>query len=400
MKNKIYISSFIGLISSIFIWCVGSDTELGDVERAIRDMAIKGYGYSAELLDEQLNQVSTLRAQERERISMPAGPERKVNFKKVQKVLIEKFSQIKSKAWDDYMHNRLWWQIAYLKESGHTTGPLTGGGTTPSGGGPIFTGSPSSSTTTTLPPPPNVDKYPVLKDDSALQPIVDKIKSLRQSVSDELKKCGGGLGGCQGDKSASAPWMGYVRELYKLWDITIADASNLSSAIKTAADSAQDKGEFQSSLKEAVWLKASGTNYTEMKQLNQTISGLSFMSKLEQDTVIEHNIWRVIMGVKPLKADEKKVIAARKHSEYMAQNKVLTHEENVEGRRTFMERCAAEGTNCGGENAATGHTSATQVVRDGWLTSAGHHSNIINPSWGSMGLGFKEPYWWTAVFGP
>lgn len=367
---------------------VGSDTDLGDVERAIRDLAIKGYGYSPDLLDEQLNNVSLIRTQERYKSFTPVL--RGVNAKKVQKVLIEKFSDIKKKAWDDYINHRLPWQN--INHDGVTiTGPLTTKGTNP------ITIIPSTTTTTQAPPPPpNVDKYPVLKDDNALKPIVDKISGLRNTVKDELNKCKDQ--NCAGNKTPSAPWMSAVNELNKLWDITISDASSLSSAIADAAKnvSGADKSEFESSLKEAIRLKASGNNYAEMKTVNDQISGQSFMNDQEKECTKLHNRWRAIMGLKPLSAEEKKVIAARKHSEYMKQKGQIGHSEDVPGRETPPARCQAEGTSCIGENVAAPFPDPKQVV-DKWITSAVHHINIIG-SHLRIGIGFVDSYW-TVVFG-
>lgn len=392
MKKYIYtITSTLYIIGYVlFIIGVGSDTDLGDVERAIRDIAIKGYSYSPDLLDEQLHNVSLMREQERARFLPPVLS--KVNRTKAQKILIEKFSDIKKKLWEDYIHHRLPWQQD-ANHPGGSTGPLTTGG----GGGPVIItpSTPPPSTQPPPPPPPNIDKYPILKDDNALKPIVDKINSLRSTVKDEVKKCEDEK--CPGNKTSSAPWMNAVNELWKLWDITIQDAGNLSSAIADAAKNVTDKAEFESSLREAIRLKASGNNYVDMKRINEQISGQGFMNDKEKECTKYHNIWRAVMGLPPFSAEEKKVIAARKHSEYMTQ-KDLTHNEDVAGRETPWARCSQEGTTCNAENVAKGTADPKQTL-DRWLSSAGHHRNIIGP-YSKIGIGFAEPYWWTAVFGP
>ncbi len=209
---------------------VGSDTDLGDVERAIRDLAIKGYGYSPELLDEQLKNVSLIRTQERYGAFTPII--KGVNFKEVQKALVEKFADIKKKAWDDHINHSLPWQNMNHNDA-TKSGPLTTSG--PTGGGPA-----PIPITQAPPPPPNIDKYPVLKDDNALKLIADKINELRNTIKDELNKCKDQ--NCSGNKTPSVAWMNAVNELNKLWDVTISDASSLSSAIKDAADKATDKG--------------------------------------------------------------------------------------------------------------------------------------------------------------
>lgn len=42
-----------------------------------------------------------------------------------------------------------------------------------------------------------------------------------------------------------------------------------------------------------------------------------------------------------------------------------------------------------GENAATGHTTAKQVV-DSWLRSKGHRANILNERFTKLGVGFEK----------
>ena len=50
----------------------------------------------------------------------------------------------------------------------------------------------------------------------------------------------------------------------------------------------------------------------------------------------------------------------------------------------------------GGENIARGYRDADAVM-NGWLTSAGHCRNIMNPNVSEMGIG-EVDNWWTQVF--
>ena len=57
-----------------------------------------------------------------------------------------------------------------------------------------------------------------------------------------------------------------------------------------------------------------------------------------------------------------------------------------------------------GENVATGHTSARQVV-DAWLRSEGHRANILNEKFTKLGVGFSpntgnryRGYAWSQLF--
>ena len=61
-------------------------------------------------------------------------------------------------------------------------------------------------------------------------------------------------------------------------------------------------------------------------------------------------------------------------------------------------------SNYTGENVATGHTSARQVV-DAWLRSEGHRANILNEKFTKLGVGFSpntgnryRGYAWSQLF--
>lgn len=56
-----------------------------------------------------------------------------------------------------------------------------------------------------------------------------------------------------------------------------------------------------------------------------------------------------------------------------------------------------------GENIAAGYTSPTSVMQ-GWMNSAGHRANILNPRWTVMASGYtlsdsSYRYWWAQNFG-
>ncbi len=140
-----------------------------------------------------------------------------------------------------------------------------------------------------------------------------------------------------------------------------------------------------------------------MKTVNDQIGGMSFMNDKEKECSKLHNRWRAVMGLNLLTPEEKKVIAARKHSEYMKNTGKFGHGEDVQGRETPWARCSAEGTNWNGENVAKGMIDPAQAL-NGWLTSAGHHSLILDMPFrggnnSKTGIGQADIFW-TAVFGP
>lgn len=66
----------------------------------------------------------------------------------------------------------------------------------------------------------------------------------------------------------------------------------------------------------------------------------------------------------------------------------------------ILETCKLSGV---GENVAYGYPTGRSVVVDGWMNSAGHRDNILNPTWRLMGIGARKGHngrWYVAqVFG-
>jgi len=89
---------------------------------------------------------------------------------------------------------------------------------------------------------------------------------------------------------------------------------------------------------------------------------------------------------------------ARAHSEDMAVRRFFDH-VNPDGDDPF-DRLAAAGwtSQLAGENIAQGYPTAQQVM-DGWMSSPGHCSNIMEPSFQWIGVGYYDGAYWTQVFG-
>lgn len=98
-------------------------------------------------------------------------------------------------------------------------------------------------------------------------------------------------------------------------------------------------------------------------------------------------------------------LAAQGHSNSMAQNDFHEHVSPVDGSDPG-DRIRAAGYNpqTWGENIAGGFTDEAAAM-DGWLTSPGHCSNIMNSAYSQMGSGFAENpasafrIYWTQNFG-
>jgi uncharacterized protein YkwD len=97
--------------------------------------------------------------------------------------------------------------------------------------------------------------------------------------------------------------------------------------------------------------------------------------------------------------------AARGHSEDMATQNYFSHTSS--DGRTFSQRISNAGymgTYPWGENIAAGQSSPAAVV-SGWMNSAGHCTNIMNPSHRAIGVGYAYSaassyrHYWTQDFG-
>lgn len=111
------------------------------------------------------------------------------------------------------------------------------------------------------------------------------------------------------------------------------------------------------------------------------------------------NEYRMTMGLRALALDLNLVQAAAGHSLEMRKLRYFAHESPKAERRTPTQRATKAGFkgSAVGENIAQGYRSPRAVHR-GWLTSPGHHRNILDPDWERMGVANSSDYW-TQVFG-
>lgn len=116
------------------------------------------------------------------------------------------------------------------------------------------------------------------------------------------------------------------------------------------------------------------------------------------------NDYRSMMGVLPMKMNFKLFWAAKLHSAWcMDFNGGRISHDSPGGPRgeNPQQRAQYEGYGGGcGENIhmSGGGGPSPQSAHDSWLTSSGHHRNILNPNWTVMGNGRSRNIW-TQVFG-
>lgn len=120
---------------------------------------------------------------------------------------------------------------------------------------------------------------------------------------------------------------------------------------------------------------------------------------LEASVLTLVNTERAKAGCKPVKSNSKLVLAARRHSQFMADTGKHAHDGIGDGTPQDRIEKAGYAWRGWGENIAWGYTSAASVM-DGWMHSAGHKANILNCSYTEIGIGVdRGGINWTQDFG-
>lgn len=126
------------------------------------------------------------------------------------------------------------------------------------------------------------------------------------------------------------------------------------------------------------------------------------MSKQQDELLAATNQQRAgnriaLVGIHPALQE-----AAQKHAEWMALNRRMSHAG--EGGNTFVDRIRAAGypNSNAAENIAWGYTDAASCVQ-GWMNSAGHRNNMLNPQYQSTGFGAARAsngqWYWCGLYG-
>ena len=111
------------------------------------------------------------------------------------------------------------------------------------------------------------------------------------------------------------------------------------------------------------------------------------------------NEYRILMGLRALRLDDRLVRAAQAHCRFMNSSGKFAHKIPGHPVGTSPKaRARRYGfTKLVGENIAKGCTTSGGALRI-WLHSAGHHRNILATKFSTLGTGHTEAYW-TQVFG-
>ncbi|OLT38612.1 hypothetical protein BJF79_26710 [Actinomadura sp. CNU-125] len=123
-------------------------------------------------------------------------------------------------------------------------------------------------------------------------------------------------------------------------------------------------------------------------------------TSVEQAVIGLTNAERADAGCSALRADDRLMVAAERHSADMAANGYFSH--TSQNGDTPWDRMEAAGySSPGAENIAKGYGSAEAVVR-GWMNSEGHRRNILNCDLRAIGVGMvdgPDGKLWTQTFG-
>lgn len=123
-------------------------------------------------------------------------------------------------------------------------------------------------------------------------------------------------------------------------------------------------------------------------------------SSIEMEVVELVNIERQKSGLAPLTHSNELSRVAKAKSQDMANNNYFSHNSPTYGDPFAMMRSFGIQYKTAGENIAKGYSSAQSVVR-GWMNSSGHRENILNPSFGKIGVGYinaNGSTYWTQMF--
>lgn len=124
----------------------------------------------------------------------------------------------------------------------------------------------------------------------------------------------------------------------------------------------------------------------------------------EQELVRLINDRRAQYSLPPLILNDSLTVAARKHSQDMAQNNFLSHTGSDGSSPWDRMLDAGYRLMTGGENVAAGYSTPAAVV-NGWMSSPGHRANMLSPNFCDLGVGYAYEnqsiyrYYWTLGLG-
>lgn len=128
---------------------------------------------------------------------------------------------------------------------------------------------------------------------------------------------------------------------------------------------------------------------------------LTAVKSIEAEVVRLVNQERQRNGLRPLTMNWQVARVARYKSADMRDKNYFSHTSPTYGSPFDMMKHFGITYRMAGENIAAGQSTAEQVMQ-GWMNSAGHRQNILNPSFTQIGVGYATGgsyrYYWTQMF--
>jgi uncharacterized protein YkwD len=145
---------------------------------------------------------------------------------------------------------------------------------------------------------------------------------------------------------------------------------------------------FDDAIKQTLTSRTVEPESDESVKLNFKVSDAVPRPDLEAKMLVLVNEERTKRGLKPLVADTQLVPVARAHSRDMFTRGYFSH-YTPEGKDPF-DRMKEGGIKyySAGENLALGQT--LKICHEGLMNSPGHRANILNPTYGRLGLGILD----------
>lgn len=126
----------------------------------------------------------------------------------------------------------------------------------------------------------------------------------------------------------------------------------------------------------------------ETVKLHYTVKDANVRAGLEAEMLVLVNKERTKRGLSPVKADPALTKVARSHSVDMFARGYFSH--YTPERKDPFDRMRSAGVKflTAGENLALGRT--LKICHEGLMNSPGHKANILNPSFGRLGIGVLD----------
>jgi uncharacterized protein YkwD len=145
---------------------------------------------------------------------------------------------------------------------------------------------------------------------------------------------------------------------------------------------------FDEAVKKTMTRTAVEPETDETVKLNFTVTDAKARNDLEMKMLELVNQERTKKGLKPLQWDPQLLPVARAHSQDMFARGYFSH-YTLEGKDPF-DRMKAAGIKyySAGENLALG--PSLSICHEGLMNSPGHRANILNPTYGRVGIGILD----------